>query len=48
MQGGGRKFIASTYNEFWRRYNALPPGLRHHYEIVRENAPCHLYFGTLC
>jgi len=48
MHGGGRKYIASTYTEFWRRYSALPPGLRHHYEIVRENAPCHLYFGAPC
>jgi hypothetical protein len=43
---GGRKFIATTYAEFWRRYSALPPALRHHYEIVRQGSPCHLYFGA--
>ena len=45
--GGGRKFIATAYAEFWRRYSAMPPALRHHYEIVREGSPCHLYFGAL-
>ena len=43
---GARRFIVSTYAEFWRRYEAVPPKQRHHYEIIREGAPCHLYFGA--
>jgi len=30
--------------EFWRRYRAMPADSRHHYEIIREGSPCHLYF----
>jgi hypothetical protein len=30
--------------EFWRRYNGMPADERHHYEIIREGRPCHLYF----
>lgn len=45
--GGARRFIASTYAEFWRRYEAAPPQCRHHYEIIRQGAACHLYFGVL-
>jgi hypothetical protein len=42
---GRRKFIASTYKEFWRRYSAPELfGKRHHYELIREARPCHLYF----
>ena len=43
--GGARRFIASTYAEFWRRYEVAPPQCRHHYEIIRQGAACHLYFG---
>ena len=42
---GRRKFIASTYEEFWRRYSA--PELydrRHHYELIREGTACYLYY----
>ena len=42
---GRRKFIASTYKEFWRRYSAPELcGKRHHYELIREARPCYLYF----
>eukprot|EP00803_Ostreobium_quekettii_P005423 evm.model.scf_298.12 EVM.evm.TU.scf_298.12 scf_298:77793-83662(-) len=39
-----RVFIATTYDEFWKRYQKLRPTERHHYEIIREGSPCHLYF----
>ena len=40
-----RVFIATTYEEFWKRYSGLSPDERHHYEIIRQGWPCHLYFG---
>ena len=39
-----RRFVATSVAELWRRYAATPPPLRHWYEIIREGAPCHLYF----
>lgn len=42
---GGRYFLACPYREFWEYYRALPAAERHHYEIIREGQPCHLYFG---
>lgn len=42
---GKRKFLVTSYVEFWRRYNAMPPLHRHYYEIIRQGSPCHLYFG---
>ncbi|XP_074573430.1 uncharacterized protein LOC141829831 [Curcuma longa] len=41
---GQRRFLASTYNEFWRRYIGMDSKLRHHYEVIQEGMPCHLYF----
>ena len=41
---GRRKFVASTYKEFWRRYRACAWDERHAYELIREGRPCHLYF----
>eukprot|EP00976_Prorocentrum_cordatum_P090012 1187938-Prorocentrum_minimum.AAC.3 len=41
---GTRKFLISSYEEFWRRYQNMPPEQRHHYEIFREGMPCHIFF----
>ncbi|WOL06285.1 DNA-directed primase/polymerase protein isoform X2 [Canna indica] len=41
---GQRRFLVSTYSEFWRRYKDMDPKLRHHYEVIQEGLPCHLYF----
>ncbi|KAK9292255.1 hypothetical protein L1049_020219 [Liquidambar formosana] len=41
---GQRRFLVSTYKEFWRRYKNLNPKYRHHYEVIQEGLPCHLYF----
>ena len=39
-----RKFCAASYEKFWEYYEILEKDERHHYEIIRENEPCHLYF----
>lgn len=41
---GQRRFLASTYKEFWKRYKHMNPKFRHHYEVIQEGLPCHLYF----
>ncbi|VAH26205.1 unnamed protein product [Triticum turgidum subsp. durum] len=41
---GQRRFLVSTYDEFWRRYNNMDPQIRHHYEVIQEGSPCHIYF----
>ncbi|KAF7802077.1 DNA-directed primase/polymerase protein isoform X1 [Senna tora] len=41
---GQRRFLVSTYTEFWRRYKNMDAKLRHHYEVIQEGLPCHLYF----
>ncbi|KAK7380402.1 hypothetical protein VNO78_32912 [Psophocarpus tetragonolobus] len=41
---GQRRFLSSTYSEFWRRYKNMNPKFRHHYEVIQEGLPCHLYF----
>ena len=41
---GRRRFLATSYAEFSRRYFSMPDELRHCYEIIREGAPCHMYF----
>lgn len=41
---GTRRFITSSYPEFYRRYVSVAPQHRHYYEIIREGFPCHLYF----
>ncbi|XP_030448880.2 uncharacterized protein LOC115671456 isoform X2 [Syzygium oleosum] len=41
---GQRRFLVSPYQEFWKRYNDMDPKLRHHYEVIQEGLPCHLYF----
>lgn len=39
-----RKFLVSSYVEFWRRYKDIPEKFRHFYEIIRQGWPCHAYF----
>ncbi|KAL6508411.1 hypothetical protein OROHE_021953 [Orobanche hederae] len=41
---GQRRFLVSTYKEFWQRYKQMNSKLRHHYEVIQEGLPCHLYF----
>ncbi|XP_056694333.1 uncharacterized protein [Spinacia oleracea] len=41
---GQRRFLVSTYQEFWRRYKNMDSKSRHHYEVIQEGFPCHLYF----
>ncbi|CAI9092308.1 OLC1v1027508C1 [Oldenlandia corymbosa var. corymbosa] len=41
---GQRRFLVSTYKEFWQRYMQMNPKFRHHYEVIQEGLPCHLYF----
>ncbi|KAJ6960816.1 uncharacterized protein [Populus alba] len=41
---GQRRFLVSTYREFWRRYKNMDAKFRHHYEVIQEGLPCHLYF----
>ncbi|KAL4448454.1 hypothetical protein ABPG75_005673 [Micractinium tetrahymenae] len=41
---GKRKFIATSRELFWKRYRDMLPQHRHHYEIIRQGRPCHLYF----
>ncbi|PWA93033.1 DNA primase [Artemisia annua] len=41
---GQRRFLVSTYKEFWRRYKNMNCKFRHHYEVIQEGMPCHLYF----
>lgn len=40
---GRRTFLASTLDAFWTHYVACPEEQRHHYEIIRQDRPCHLY-----
>ncbi|VFQ67577.1 unnamed protein product [Cuscuta campestris] len=40
---GQRRFLVSTYEDFWRRYKNMN-SKRHHYEVIQEGLPCHLYF----
>ncbi|PON58210.1 DNA primase, UL52/UL70 type, Herpesviridae [Parasponia andersonii] len=41
---GQRRFLVSTYKEFWKRYKNMESKFRHHYEVIQEGLPCHLYF----
>ncbi|GJS56216.1 hypothetical protein Tco_0629578 [Tanacetum coccineum] len=34
---GQRRFLVSTYKEFWRRYKNMNCKFRHHYEVIQEN-----------
>jgi hypothetical protein len=40
---GKRQFFAAGYQQFWFAYKEMSPTSRHFYEVIRENAPCHLY-----
>ncbi|KAL4565043.1 hypothetical protein LXL04_029125 [Taraxacum kok-saghyz] len=31
---GQRRFLVSTYKEFWKRYKSMNPKFRHHYEVI--------------
>jgi hypothetical protein len=42
---GKRRFLVASRAQFWRRYRDMLPQHRHYYEIIRQGAPCHLYFG---
>ncbi|XP_008651088.1 uncharacterized protein [Zea mays] len=33
---GTRRFLVSTYDEFWKRYNDMDSKIRHHYEVIQE------------
>ncbi|KAK6936777.1 hypothetical protein RJ641_033807 [Dillenia turbinata] len=33
---GQRRFLVSTYKEFWKRYKQMDSKLRHHYEVIQE------------
>ncbi|KAL5746421.1 hypothetical protein ACOSP7_027567 [Xanthoceras sorbifolium] len=41
---GQRRFLVATYTEFWQRYKSMDSKFRHHYEVIQEGLPCHLYF----
>nr|CAD1818892.1 unnamed protein product [Ananas comosus var. bracteatus] len=41
---GQRRFLVSTYDEFWGRYKNMDCKFRHHYEVIQDGSPCHLYF----
>ncbi|KAL1206731.1 hypothetical protein V5N11_027289 [Cardamine amara subsp. amara] len=41
---GQRRFLVSSYEEFWKRYKSMDPRHRHHYEVIQEGLPCHMYF----
>ena len=41
---GKRKFLVTTYHEFWNKYNDMDSSERHYYEVIPESSPCHLYF----
>jgi len=38
-----RAYVAATLPAFWRKYRNLAATDRHHYEILRESQPCHLF-----
>jgi hypothetical protein len=40
---GTRRFLVTSYIEFWKRYQTMLPHHRHYYEIIRQGWPCHLY-----
>ncbi|GAQ81589.1 hypothetical protein KFL_000850050 [Klebsormidium nitens] len=40
---GRRRFLVTTLDVFWQRYQRMLPGHQHYYEIIREGCACHLY-----
>ncbi|KAJ3098179.1 hypothetical protein HDU96_000110 [Phlyctochytrium bullatum] len=41
---GKRKFLVTTYADFWEKYVEMKPEERVYYELIREGCPCKLYF----
>ena len=41
---GRRAFVAASLEAFWARYESLPVDHRHHYELIRADTPCRLYY----
>lgn len=41
---GARYFIVASLEHFWSRYIQLAPHRRTHYEVIRKECPCRLYF----
>ena len=41
---GRRSFVAASLEAFWSKYEALPADHRHHYELIRADTPCRLYY----
>lgn len=40
---GTRRFLVTSYIEFWKRYHTMLPHHRHYYEVIRQGWPCNLY-----
>lgn len=40
---GQRLFLVASYEHFWFHYSRLPDVLRHHYEVIPQDAVCRLY-----
>ncbi|GMF27903.1 unnamed protein product [Phytophthora fragariaefolia] len=41
---GKRRFLVSSFAEFWKNYKSTRADQRHVYEIILEGTPCRLYF----
>ena len=41
---GRRLFVAASLRGFWNHYQKLPNEHRHHYELIKSDTPCHLYY----
>lgn len=50
-RSGSRRYILTTPSGLWHRYRQMSPANDkqppHLYEIIRQDRPCHLYFGEL-
>lgn len=44
MTSGKRKYLVTTYTDFWQVCSRMPPLHRHFYEVIPEYSPCRLYF----
>ncbi|XP_035664107.1 DNA-directed primase/polymerase protein-like [Branchiostoma floridae] len=44
-ENGQRRYLVTTYEQFWDMYSVLHPNMDgHFYEVIPEGATCHLYF----
>ncbi len=43
---GAKTFPVASYDEFWKRYKALHPKRRNHYETVLEGIGCHIHIDA--